>query len=359
MRAAIRYSVMAAAVLPFLGGPASATESHIKIRVSYKVIVNPADGNRPPGTSDEQIDRNLASMNTILDTHKRGYRFVRADAIRSVGAAGDPNGPSKYYNDRYNTDEGSYPLYLDTQANPFAYGWSPGVINIYINNWGGGCGSTAIYGANYALVPLGPCLVNNPYGQLQSLLRTLYSVHPTHGGGCLSCATPGQTGVCFTIPGDDFVADTLPDLPAWNQDDISSYSFGVPYASLSPADRNRVDDTYFNIASFHGYFPCGKQMDTPRLTERQLDAWGDRIRTLSAFQEGAPFFVDRNANPAQASGSSGHPFAAVAVAAASSVARPGDFMYLRPGHYNERLTISKRLTLRATRAGDVVIGAAN
>lgn len=358
MSAILRTVFVVGAALSLCGRPASATESHIRIRVSYKVIVNPVDGNRPPGTSDEQIDRNLASMNTILDTHKRGYRFVRTDPIRSVGAAGDPNGPGKYYNDRYSGEDGPYPLYLDTQANPFAYGWSPGVINIYINNWGGGCGSTAIYGANYALLPMGPCLVNNPYGQLQSLLRTLYSVHPTQGGGCLSCATPGQTGVCFTVPGDDFIADTLPDLPAWNQDDISNFSFGIPYASLSPADKNLVDDTYYNIASFHGYFPCGKQMDTPRLTERQLDAWGDRIRTLFAFQNGAPFFVDRNANPAQANGSSRQPFATVAAAAASTVAQPGDFMYLRPGYYNERLTISKPLTLRGTRAGDVIIGKA-
>jgi hypothetical protein len=185
---------------------------------------------------------------------------------------------------------------------------------------------------------------------------------------------PGGTcTLCQSDPGEDHMADTLPDLQCWEPDDIAEASFGVEYDHATSSQQEQVDDVWYNVISYHGQSP-------PRLTSDQLDRMMDVSGTTwFAIADRCTFFVDANPDVApavtghvncsrggprpdldgngypdtQLDGSSVNPLPTVA--GALNEAGEGDIVMVRGGYYDEQLTIDQPVFLRASK-GDAVIG---
>jgi hypothetical protein len=121
------------------------------------------------------------------------------------------------------------------------------------------------------------------------------------------------------------------------------------YASLSAFNQTRVDNVNFNIMSVSRH---ARSASTPDQLDRWTDAAnGDRIDVVT----GRTRFVDRSNNGA-ASGTSVLPFKTVAAGVAAASASGSDIVLLRPGNYNEPMTITKPLCISRATRGSASIG---
>ena len=345
----------------------------IDIRLSYKVVMNPANGQRPPGVLDADIDAAIAEMNQLQASYFRGFRFQRVDAVSEVGGQGDTTGPSRWFStdlfDAFNG--GTWKDQMDNAARSDSrYLWNTTAINIYIT--AGFCGGTCSYdweGDN--IIVIGGCSDGNGKVQMHEIGH-YFSLFHTQGRTCGSCGpNPGQCN----SPGDDEIFDTLPDVACWNQDVIASNFFHQTYGELLPPLQNLVNDVFMNLMSFHA-------SAAPRLTELQLDRWTDRAnRERRNVTSGRTWFVSPNESCASFLGDSytgdsicnflTAPFSVVWDALEARNTAGGDIILLRPGRHGTplggliisdgvtnlfgALTISKPVTLRAARSGAATI----
>ncbi|MCP4312153.1 MAG: hypothetical protein GY790_12880 [Bacteroidetes bacterium] len=360
---------------------ARAQDDVIMINVSYKVVLDPATGTRPPGATNMNINNAVTRMNTLMQSYSRGYQF-RLIEIVDVGGLGVTTGPGRWFNTNFFDSEmvlynGNWigqgaawklEMEADAEANPATYVWRDNAINIYItNNFGGGTssfpesfriftppGTAAIQLDDREIV-----IIDNGSAQNGPLhlheIGHYFDLYHTQGDICGECADaeeffpPAGTAaiqlddnvrdtICRTIPGDDGIEDTLPDLECWTQDQIANFTYIQAYATLSPEERNNVDDVFFNIMSYHAA--------SGRLTELQLDKWANtaNISRLNVV-DGRTFTVQPE--------DSGFSLPLII-----DSALPGDIVLFKPGIYDVTtpMTISKPMTLRATREGGVIIG---
>jgi hypothetical protein len=239
-----------------------------------------------------------------------------------------------------------------------AYRWNDGAVNLYLTN--GICGGKCSFVEDSEnILIIGGCSAANGAVQLHELGH-YFGLYHTQGRQCGNC-TAGQTGVCNTSPGDDQIADTLLDLACWGQDQIAFANFFIPtapprlYAQLNPDEQSRVDDVFFNIMSYHN--------NLSRMTELQLDRWTDVANDgRVGVRDGRTIFVQSGG--LFGVGSSSQPVNSLGTAAGmANILEGSEILLLRPGYYNEQLTITApggtSITLRATRQGPVIIGKSN
>ncbi|MGE3181737.1 MAG: hypothetical protein AB7N71_08910 [Phycisphaerae bacterium] len=333
--------------------PAAHAEAFITVRLSYKVILRGSDGQRPDGVTEAGIDQAIADMNALHQSYGRGYRFVRVDPIIEVGGLGEFQRPSPgYYCFRemfQNTVEHSNML-ADATANPGMYAWNSDAVNIYINN--NNVAGTCVFPSRQLSV-IGPTASSQAEVTLDEIGHYFNLCH-THGCQC-GCCDPFEEGTCNTVPGDDNVLDTLPDLPCWTSNEIAEHNFGVDFADLSPQQQEQVRDVFFNIMSFHGR-NCGTSISgVSRLTERQLNRWADAASTGSNHVcDGQTHFIDAGFNGVE-TGRSANPYNRVAEGLAAATGG-WDILMIRGGNYFENLTISAPVTLRTPRGQLARIG---
>lgn len=159
------------------------------------------------------------------------------------------------------------------------------------------------------------------------------------------------------------------------RDLISTGNFGSPgspvfYDSLSTANKKRVDDLILNIVSYHfgkGWPEFGifseKQSDRMCDIISRSTLGRDRSSTRASVVEYGKyfFFGGPTADNSAPSGSSLRPLATAA--AAVSAAGDKDVLIGRPGTYpnpgGSSFTINKPLSIRATKAGPITLGASN
>jgi hypothetical protein len=95
------------------------------------------------------------------------------------------------------------------------------------------------------------------------------------------------------------------------------------------------------------------------MTELQLDLHADTASTESssggrfAFSSGKTYFISAGGSDG-GSGRSTSPYRTVGKGVTNSAA--GDILLLRPGNYDQRLTINRPVTLRAARPGWATVG---
>jgi hypothetical protein len=156
--------------------------------------------------------------------------------------------------------------------------------------------------------------------------------------------------VKFAGGGNDGCADTILDHDCWtDQNDIALGNYGLSYANLSASQTLNVDNMWWNLMSYHN-----RQHTTDRFTPDQSDRWTDSANLdRPAVRTGRTRFVATTGNDTSGDGSSGNRYRTVTKGVA--VAGSSDIVLLRAGHYNEPQTISKALTLRATR-GTAIVG---
>ncbi|MFZ4574036.1 MAG: hypothetical protein ACOYN0_06540 [Phycisphaerales bacterium] len=336
----------------FSAAPAARADTTIEIMLLYKVIRNPVDGSFPPGYSEAGLLAAVDRMNEILESVGSVYRFRGgfANPIGTVGGFDRPD-PSAYYLNNLLADQSRLADFVsDANEVGWLYHHSQTSFNIYINQ---GSRTTT------CISPSAPVLVMDGFTSASATIQLhqighLMGLCNTQGCSCVCCPS-GSTGECATTPGSDGLSDTLPDLPCWDQNQISQHSFGSDYFQLNSLVRDAVDDVFFNVMALHSRSQCGQLAPISRMTEQQLERFADTASGLRVnWCDGMTFFVDDNA-PFFQNGRSVNPFARVAqgIAAADG---GGDIIMIRAGNYPERLIIRNPVTLRAPRGQTARIG---
>lgn len=327
----------------------TAQRDFIDIRLSYKVIVDPISGNRPTPATDANIEEAVKKMNELQSSYARGYRFVITE-IREVGwIGGQFAGPSQWYNlDFLDDDHGSdWKDDMETAAknNKSAYLWRDNSINLYLNNahpntateilhWG----VCSFETANDNIIILGGNALVQPQKNAETQLHEIghyFNLCHTQGCPCGDCES-GENGICHTIPGDDNIDDTLPDLQCWNKDNIAVHAFRLLYHSLEPDLQKLVDDVHENIMSYHD--------DSWQLTEDQLDVWTQTANNGREYvTSGKNWIVAHDMGR---------------LYSAHAHAKPNDLIVLKSGSYEGSITLDRPITVRASRDRPITLGAA-
>lgn len=309
--------------------------AQIEWRVSVKFILD-ANGRRPSGgiiDTDQDVRDQIDAANRLVTPFGRGYTYRLTEIV-------DLSGYSQYFStDRETTSSN---LLVIANSNPASIAWRANALNYYINAAGG-----ANEGITTSkLITMGHNVTRETFTHESG--HYLGLCH-THGCPCPTCDSTN----CPVPPVSDTIADTLPDNTCWDQDDISTNWFNKIFANLNPAQQNMVSNTFNNIMSYHAR----------RLvyTSDQLDELADTSNgSRNNLTSGFTWFVDHDNTCTGRTGSSkctlngtGGPFQTVTTGV--NTAGAGDIVLIRPGNYNETMTINKAVTLRATQ-GDALVG---
>jgi hypothetical protein len=333
--------------------------AQINIRVSAKAVLNPATGNRQPGVSDLNFSNTVARMNAMLDSMGRGYRLQWVgNALINVGGLNQFNsGPSQYYDVDFVNDEDGDVLKDQFEANaiasPATYGWDSSAVNIYIVRFGGANWNVCSFPDEQIILVNGVAGYTNPstvlheIGHYFNLSHTFLDRLNLNSNG--SACTNGCNCAQFIGGGGDGCPDTILDHDCWDsQNDIALGNYGLTYANLNASQTLNVDNMWWNLMSYHN-----RQHATDRFTSDQLDRWTDSSNSdRPAVRTGRTRFVATTGNDA-GTGSSTSRYRTVAKGVAV-VNDADDIVLLRAGTYTEPQTITKALTLRATRGNAVI-----
>lgn len=335
----------------------------IWVNLSFKAVLNPTNGTRYYNFSETNIDASISAANAFLAVYQRGYRFRRAEIIRDVGGIGDTTGPSKWYSVNPRTDDlatGSWDnrkqMEIEALNAPGPYAWNFNAVNYYITAGYGAApqnaGDCAFPSGNNHLIVIGT--MDDPYTLLHETGHYFELYHTQ--GGC-NCRKNNEGCILtngFWVGNDDVagyaITDTLFDSECLTQDTVARANFNKPYVNCTADEAAKVDDTFFNIMSYH---PGSNQV---RMTELQLHKWTDFANGARlAVMSGRTRFVSTLGVNSGTGTISTAPLRTVSYAAGVATAGQ-DILLLRSGSYNEQLTINKAVTLRATRAGPARIG---
>lgn len=330
MKTAFLYFIFSFAALAALVSPREAA-AQLEMKVSVKFILS-SSGTRPPGgalLTDTDVRTAFTNMNNLLDTFGRGYRFRITEIV-------DIAGHSEAYDVEVKTASEIIKAAVDN--NPTAFGWRQNAANMYINNDSGG--GSAFNGMVVVSHTSGYKTILHESGHHFGLCHT-------QGCGCQNCTDCPLTS--------DGISDTLPDRQCWTENDIAVNYYHSNFAQLTPNQQVLVSNTFNNVMSYHN------DGTKDVLTSGQLDKMADTANSLvqSNIVTGYTWFVDRDNGCAAPAGNSACiggfagplPTFAQGVTAATS----GDIVLVRPGNYNEPMTITKAITMRATR-GNAIIG---
>ena len=277
--------------------------SDITIRLSYKIITD-ASGTWPTGVTANKIGSAIDSMNELLSSYGRGYRFALAGPVTPIGGSGDANSPSKWFAVDLRTDTVPHPfpaglppntkmsalsaLEIEAKSGGSPYGWSSRSINIYINQGssGGRCSIPAefLFQSTSDIIGIGPFV---DAGLHLHEIGHFFGLKHTHEKG-------GFLGL-----GEEGIDDTVKDDSKWTRDDIATQNFGSPFASLSSTQQEAVLNVWDNVMSYHASHSTART----RLTELQLDRWSNiSNNSRRSSSNGMTVYVHSGANIAAPSG---------------------------------------------------------
>lgn len=263
---------MVIALLPFSWLIA---DPYIYIRVSLKVILDPATGQRPYWADDSDLQNEFNSINNLMFEYGRGYRFTVTD-ITEVGWQGGYNsGPSQYYyTNFFEEPDEQHDMEEEAMTNP-QYAWNSNAINIYLQDGIVG-GSCAFPSQDDEIIIIG----GGP--SFETYLHEIgHYFNLCHTQECpCGCECNDDCNACGNESDDVF--DTLLDWPSWDEDEIAIINFGTTYNNLSASQQSQVDNVFHNIMSYHRSY-CDPPDEVAysefvdELTEGQLDKWADAM----------------------------------------------------------------------------------
>lgn len=374
-------AVLAAALAgAALAAPPAGASGYIDIRVSFKLVRHPSSGTRPLSAQGQPVtDADLQSMlevanDSLQAAYGRGYRFVLAEPPVPVGTTcttcPDTN-PSFWYSALvYGSGVNRMKEFEDdAKASVANYAWRTDAVNIYVNQGqgNGGVSSFPFLGAAHEIVVFGGTVVDATFREAFAGALVHHELGHwfdlKHTFDSQPACTDDTAAGCSGCPGgDDGIPDTLLDractgtagypLPGWEWLDIAQKNYGVAWLA-TPAQVAAVNRTYYNNMSYHnGGFGYG-HMVLHEMSEGQLDHFADIANTArDAVRTGRTWFVQGGGG---GGGTSTSPYPGVTQGIAAANAAGGDIVLLRPGTYTHAATLTKPLTLRATRTGPATI----
>jgi hypothetical protein len=333
-------------------------DSIIKIRLSYKIIINPETGKRPKlqkyirdVVTNQQIINAVNEMNELMASYWRGYRFELLEIVELKANENQKDNLKKWFELDFVSHPNRKQMGREFEAlarkNPELYGWRQDAINIYINQ-----GTSGGLWNTQNMIFLGPQIVDKGWMHLHEIGHFFYLVH-THGN--FDFPSIGKKGPGHTEPGDDEINDTIWDFPTWDKNKIAKYNFSKKYQQLDENEKRLVDNVAHNIMSYH--FKKQTESKLIQLTEGQLDRFTyalDHYIVRQGIRDGQTHFVSNERNSNLPTIENYYKTVQNAVLAANE--NGGDIILLAPGSYQETLIINKPVTLRATREGHAIIG---
>lgn len=329
--------VLSLLVLTGMGLP-SDVAAQLRWRISVKFILD-SNGNRPSSgviNTDQEVQDQVNNANEVLATYRRGYQFQLTEIVNLSGVS------QWYDNPRDDKDL----LEIAAEANKVLYAYRDNAINVYINGNDGSAVCSFPPGDDIIFMGQGSRTTSifHESGHYLNLSHTFSGQQNLNSNGT-TCTNDCS---CAQLIGgnSDSCADTIADHSCWDtQNEIAQDNYGTTYANLSAGNQTRVDNVFFNMMSYH----ATRERLTPDQLDRMTDASnGDRFKVAS----GRTRFVDDNAGALRV-GSSGLPFLTASEGVNAAIS--GDVVLFRGGNYPTPITITKAVTLRATR-GTAVLG---
>jgi hypothetical protein len=321
--------------------------TQLEWRVSVKRFTSSGGS---PGISSASVSNWFPAANAILDKTRRGYRLVLTEIVSLPGTTQPgPSSTNTWFNADFSDDAVQNDLNAKALANRSAFAFRNDAINIYVNGNPGGGADCAFPADDHAIIANAGVPGETILHELGHYFGLLHTFEDDNCGKC-DCATM----TTFTAGNDDpQIRDTIGDNVCFNtsRNQLAMLNYNQPYANLTSAQQLLVDNTWFNMMSY--------RVVADRFTSDQMDFMTDNSNEgRLAIVSGRTWFVDRTAGCILPNGHShcdglAGPFPTVA--GGIHAAGPGDIVMIRPGNYNEPMTISKRLYLRATR-GNAVLG---
>jgi len=303
--------------------------AQVEWRISVKFIVD-GNGNRPSGgiiDTDQDVQDQIDAANALIRPFSRGYAF-RLEEVRNLsGFASLFNVPR----DIISTNLAAIVL-----TNPASILWRDNMLNYYIN---------AADGVNEgitkrSLITMGHNVTRETFTHEAGHYLGLCHTHGCDCESCTDCVDPS-----------DGINDTLPDSLCWNQQDqMATNSYGAIFASLPYAQQVAVSNTFNNIMCYHASRKVFTSDQMDHITDISNTSRSNLVTAFTRFVDRTPACANPDGN---SSCTNGGPYARVADGL--SAARAGDIVLIRPGNYNEAMTVRKAITFRATR-GDAVVG---
>jgi len=349
-----------------------ALAQYLWVNLSVKAVLNPDNGQRSYNFTEANLDATIARMNEWLALYKRGYRMRREGPILNVGGVNDTNGPSKWF---YPNPRANYPfgpgrnidqMEKEALAAPATYKWNSNAVNYYVvfgfwTNAPADAGECAFPSAQKQMILMGTVDSAQVFLHETGHWFELYHSQSGEQFETQSGQPCNLNDPCVNCPvkiaGDnDQMADTSPDHQCYaslNEVALGAYQLAIPF--LDETRRSYVTNSFYNLMSYH--IPPATNGPTI-LTELQLDRWTDFANfNRSNAISGRTWFVSLTGNDSQLGLLSTIPKRRVLAAVTASNPAGGDVVLLRPGNYNETITINRRVTLRVP-VTDWVVGGA-
>ena len=337
--------------------------AQLEWRISIKVFTN-ANGSLPQSPSwhlgsntlYQGLSNGVAIANNVLDTTGRGYRWRLLDITNVSGTTTPlPTSTNSWFNLSVNSANQDN-LDASVKANPAGFAFRANAINFYYVNAttgpnGGYCAGPT---ENQDVILLAP---NSFSDVLIHEAGHFFSLLHTHDGQAFnnqngSPCTNNNCTCAIWIPahGDATrISDTILDHQCLgSREQIAVANYGMLYANLQPSQQQLVLNTWLNIMSYHspGSLFTDDQMD------RMTDSSNDSSQRFNVAN-GRTRFIATTGNDSSGNGSSTSQYRTVNKGVTMAV--NGDIVLFRAGNYNEQPTLSKPVTLRATR-GSATIG---
>jgi len=318
--------------------PATSVHAQILWRVSIKQIIHPITGVSActDWASLADAQSGIDEANAILDTTGRGARLVLTDYTPVPNANNFSMLAPTPENVRI----------IEDYARVNNYGWRGDAVNVYLTQAAGDfIGYCSFPGENRSTIIIA-CTGGRTRGQLllHEIGHFFDLAHTFIGSTCCDRVITPNCAHTFSAAG--ILGDLIPDLNCDYPNEIATNRFGRAVAQLNAGELALFNVTYRNLMAYHPV--------TVQLSDQQSDIAAITANTARANAvRGHTWFVS-NFGFVFGGGSRTSP-SLPTVMQGVTAANVGDVVLIHAGNYNEPQTITKSLTLRATR-GYVTIG---
>jgi Pregnancy-associated plasma protein-A len=357
------------------------------VRVSVKIIKD-SNGNLPVADTNANFDARFFHTNAVavralfdqynrlLDSHGRGVRLLLTDATEIAGI-------SEWFGVDARDGDNRRDLEIQAKLNPSKYGFRADAINVYVNNSSSGISAGHVPFVSDVIF-IG---VSASWSTILHEIGHALGLCHTHGCDC--------NDDCVGLS--DGIADTVKDGDKWQRVDVALQNFNT--TNLNTLQSQQVDLVWNNLMSYHvnrirlsrdqwekiidvmgfekSYVVVGKTVfvDRSNTCVRPEDLI-EPFKTLAGYvpgwswgtRQGLSVHLDAKAPappapsvplPCPSTGPCaidvclGGPFKTLSDGINGASA--GDRLQIKAGNYNERMRITKRITLTTDR-GTVRIG---